>query len=107
MGRARKRRAVDYLEREFDAVLPAQLIRPGGPLGVQPERRLVLAVMEDAVHLYLRNPQGAEDVAVWMDTDDRSWPYSFRNCCDVLGLDPDAVREGVRRQRPRRVPAAA
>jgi 3-hydroxybutyryl-CoA dehydrogenase len=28
-----------------------------------------------------------------LTSDDREWPYSFINLCDILRLSPDAVRE--------------
>ncbi len=65
-----------------------------------PEERLVLAVLLDAVGILaclrgegLRRPirvvQAARD---WVLSDDTSWPYSFRNVCDVLDIDPIRLR---------------
>jgi len=46
-----------------------------------------------------RNPtSGVErelylDAYSWLTSDDCSWPFSFLNACQLLGLVPDAVRE--------------
>jgi hypothetical protein len=29
----------------------------------------------------------------WVASDDREWPYSFVNLCEVLGPSPESVRE--------------
>lgn len=31
----------------------------------------------------------------WVASNDRSWPYSFLNICDALGLSADALRAEV------------
>jgi len=33
----------------------------------------------------------------WFYGEDRSWPFSFLNICEALGLDPAFVRKGLRR----------
>lgn len=35
------------------------------------------------------------DACAWLTSADREWPYSFRNICDSLGLDPETVREEI------------
>jgi hypothetical protein len=35
------------------------------------------------------------EVDAWFASDDRQWPFSFRNVCRALGLDPDDVRGRV------------
>jgi hypothetical protein len=49
---------------------------------------------------------GAAETQAWLEEDDFTWPYSFANLCDALGLDRHAVRVGLRRQRERRRLAA-
>jgi hypothetical protein len=98
------------------AVLPAQLIPAfHGDGGLQPERRLMLAVLEDAVLAYQRfscatTRAGARaflEAQSWIESDDLIWPVSYRNVCDTLGLDSDALRSGLRawRARARALPA--
>jgi hypothetical protein len=70
----------------------------------QPERRLMLAVLESAIADWLvrRDTQAAprhearitveEDLAGWFASGDRRWPYSFENICAALGLDAGGIR---------------
>jgi hypothetical protein len=67
------------------------------------ERRLMLAVLEDAVDMYrkhvaardARNRQLFLDAEQWIDDDDRTWVFSFLNLCDVLDLDGEYLRRGL------------
>ena len=67
------------------------------------ERRLMLAVLEDAVDMYRkhvaarggRNRQLFLDAEEWIDDDDRTWVFSFLNLCDVLDLDGEYIRRGL------------
>jgi hypothetical protein len=65
------------------------------------ERRLLWAVLLDAVHCYRRNRPTARSVRVrrawlrecrWFQSDDRSSPFCFVSICDALGLDASYVR---------------
>src|SRR5262245_21437034 len=69
------------------------------------ERRLMIAVLEDAVDVY-RKHAGAQDprgeqlfqeAEAWIDDPDRTWLFSFQNICDVLDIDADYLRRGLRR----------
>ena len=106
MPRRRKRKTEERSWYEFEAVLPSQFFNPQTRSSLQPEKRLMLAVLEDAVLLYTRVPQIAPETEAWVQADDRTWPYSFVNLCDALGLDRSAVRVALRRQRERRRLAA-
>jgi hypothetical protein len=88
-----------------DTMLPSQYfsaMRKRVPQ--EAEYRLVVAVLEDAIDCYQKHSDARdsktrqlfEDAAQWVGSDDRSWPFSFLNICDVLGLDPAYVREGLR-----------
>jgi hypothetical protein len=91
---------------EFETLLPSQFFGPQRPAVLQPERRLMLAVFEDAVHAYLRGMTCFPETSAWFEADDFEWPYSFVNLCTALGLDRIAVRTALRRQRERRQLAA-
>lgn len=90
------------------AVLPAQ-IGAGFQLGaeLQPEKRLMLAVLEDAVAVYFREAARPRAVvssdfaaaAEWLQSPDGSWPFSFVAICRALDLEPSAIRRGLRRWR--------
>ncbi|HEY7322252.1 MAG TPA: hypothetical protein VIE89_32200 [Candidatus Binatia bacterium] len=73
-----------------------------------PERRLMVAILEDAVSclsadLRQCNPRQKkqyEEAKHWVTTNEESeWIFSFRNICEVLGLDPDYLRRGLIRSR--------
>jgi hypothetical protein len=92
--------------------VPEELVAPEPALPVQfhhvwhhtravsPEKRLVLAVLTQAI-LDLRKFRFAKRIRYqrlymeayeWVDSDDRTWPYSFASLCETLNLDPVAVR---------------
>jgi hypothetical protein len=107
-GRGREAFGGRGVDLEPAMVLPAQLFGTAGlDASLVPEKRLLLAVLEEAVVTFQRYAaeQGrrgrrlfreAED---WMGSEELRWPCSFRNICDVLGLDPGYLREGLRRWR--------
>src|SRR6185503_16773604 len=73
------------------------------------ERRLMIAVLEDAVDVYrkqagARDPRGEQlfhEAEEWIEDQDRSWLYSFGNICDVLDIDADYLRRGLHRWKAR------
>jgi len=106
MPRRRRPKTEERNWYEFEAVLPSQFYTAKTRGSIQPEKRLMLAVLEDAVGLYLRVPQLVPETEAWIQEDDRSWPYSFVNLCEALELDRSAVRAALRRRRERRRLAA-
>jgi hypothetical protein len=71
----------------------------------QPERLLMLAVLEDAILCLQRfhrpaNRRESEiyrNAEAWFCDDDFDWPYSFVNICQYLGFDTDYLRHGLLR----------
>ncbi|MCW5889803.1 MAG: hypothetical protein KIT14_04555 [bacterium] len=102
MPRARRRRIFVDGEPLTSTVLPSQYFRGDRRAELQPEKRLMLAVLEDAITLYIRHPELAAESVAWVESDDIGWPYAFGNVCDALGLDRDAVRTALRRRRAER-----
>ncbi len=93
---------------EPDALLPSQFyaaFRVGS--AIAGEKRLMLAVLEDAVDCYRKHATSREgqglqlfrDVEVWITSRDRRWYYSYENICDTLEIDADYLREGLSRSR--------
>lgn len=89
-----------------------------GTVPLERERRLVLAILEEAVRSYQHyafatNRRGRRlfgETCEWFDSQDNSWIFSFENICYALDLDPDHIRQGLARWRQdqaRRRPVAA
>jgi len=69
-----------------------------------PELLLVLAVMESAIaEARGEDRRLRREARAWIASDTTSWAFSFLGACDVLDLDPAAVREMLDRgpERPR------
>jgi hypothetical protein len=87
-----------------DTLLPSQyfaiLKRKGAH---EPERRLVVAVLEDAVECFQKHIRAQDekarqlfiDAEEWICSEDRSWPFSFENVCDLLQINPQYLRRGL------------
>lgn len=75
-----------------------------------PEKRLLLAILAEAVatlQRYVlddgrRGQRLYREAEAWVLSDDVSWPCTFRNICDALGIDPAYLRGGVMRWNDRR-----
>jgi hypothetical protein len=87
-----------------DFLLPLQFFTGTRGKGyAEGERRLMLAILEDAVdcfqkYLGTKESRGrllCSDAEEWILSDDRSWLFSFVNVCEVLGLQPDFIRQGL------------
>jgi hypothetical protein len=67
------------------------------------ERRLMLAILEDAVDCFQkyamakdgRTRQLFADAEQWFLSDDRRWPFSFVNVCEALEIQPQFLRRGL------------
>jgi len=109
-------RPVEWEERSPELFTPdlllasqyADRVRPRAE-ALSPERRLMAAVLEDAVHVYRtlaaattpRQRALFADAEAWIESEDRSWIFSFESICDHLGLDPDYLRRGLRAHKAR------
>lgn len=70
---------------------------------LDPERVLMLAVLQDAVVCFQDNVKANckrkqlmhTDAAEWIANEDRSYPFSFENVCEALGYDPAYMRQGL------------
>jgi hypothetical protein len=87
-------------------ILPAQYF---GRLHVdksQPEKRLMAAVLEDAIAISRRcggrqTGRGRRlftEVQTWLEARNDRSPFAFVTICDVLGLDAGLVRAAMRRE---------
>lgn len=78
---------------------------------LEPEKKLMLAVLEDAVlsfqnHLLSPTAKGRllfRETEEWILDKDGDWLFSFDNVCEVLGLNPRYIREGLMRWKERKL----
>src|SRR5262245_33803946 len=89
-------------------MLPVQYTRsPAGPLA-EPHRRLMAAVLRAVVedcrggtgyrHAVGAGAIDARDVRnaiAYVASTDRSWPFSFENLCEALGVDAGNLRRAL------------
>lgn len=87
-----------------DAILPTQFFQSLRSKGqFDGERRLMIAVLEDAVNCFMKQLHAIEpkarqlylDAEEWITTEDRTWFFAFDNVCDTLDLDPEYIRGGL------------
>lgn len=63
-------------------------------------KALMLAVLEDAIRSYLRGSKlAARDAEFWIESHRRQSPFSFVVVCEILGLDPGAVRTTLQKMK--------
>lgn len=72
---------------------------------LEPEKRLMLAILEDAVNCFQENLSAESgkrkilfnDVEQWIRADGSDWVFSFDRICEALGFTPAYVRQGLLR----------
>jgi len=87
-------------------VLPTQFADAARTTELSGEKRLMAAILADAVHCYLKNHHGRgaaaqilfRETEAWIESRDQSWLLSFENICDVLGIVADPLRRALRAQ---------
>jgi len=90
---------------EPEVLLPSQYYELiAGRSVLEGERRLMLAILEDAVSCYQRyvtaergrSKRLYEEAADWLFDDEQSgWVFSFESVCSALALDPVFLRRGL------------
>ena len=94
----------DFLARilEPDVFLPSQFYGAAGlSRKLEGEKRLMIAVLKHAVECLdkyrgSRNSIGQDQylsAIEWVEDTDTEWLFSFTNICDLLGFDPQYLRE--------------
>ena len=79
------------------------------------EQRLMAAILEDAVAVCSKRtvPKTSKarhvlrETLRWVRSNDRTWMFSFLRICEILNLEPTAIRRGIRVLRGEEVPAPA
>lgn len=99
-----------------DTLLPDQFWAALADPRAEPEKRLMVAVLEEAIALVVNEPEGRDEerrtvvreARRWFASEDRGSPFAFATICDVLDLDSGSVRQALagwsRRQRSFRRP---
>jgi hypothetical protein len=73
----------------------------------QPEKRLMLAILEDAIYCFQDNHSARHgkkkrlfnDVERWLFEANSGWLFAFENICSILEFNPEYVRKGLMRWR--------
>jgi hypothetical protein len=91
-------------------MLPEQYLRDAQARVAEPEKRLALAVLETVVYdcrarsavgadgrARVENQRAYERALAYVESHDRSWPYSFENLCETIGLDAGSLRRRIAR----------
>src|SRR5262249_13023056 len=91
-------------------MLPVQYLRQPGKRLAEPEKRLALAVLQTVLYdcrgtgqrgtfgrATVRNRQAYDGVMAYAASRDRTWPYSFENLCETVGVDAGSLRQRLAR----------
>lgn len=79
---------------------------------LEPEKRLMLAVLEDAVNCFQdnvlihsgRRKKLFEEAEEWILEEGNDWVFSFENICEVFGFNSEYLRKGLLRWKERQLP---
>jgi len=94
-----------------DLFLADQLTVVRGMAAWEGERQLMVAVLEDAAlcfkkYMFARDRRGRnlfEEAEEWIMEEDTGAAFAFRQVCEVLGLDVEYIREGLRKWQARQM----
>lgn len=87
-----------------DSLLPEQFLDTfRRKLQLEPEKKLMLAILEDAIacyqkYLFARDSKGKvlfDEAAQWVDDRVGGGVFAFDSVCESLGLNPEYVRRGL------------
>ncbi|MGE5218373.1 MAG: hypothetical protein ACM3SP_15370 [Chloroflexota bacterium] len=87
-----------------DTLLPDQYLDTfRRKLHLEPEKKLMLAILEDAIacyqkYLFARDSKGKalfQEAEEWMEVVDSEGIFAFDSVCESLGLNPDYLRRGM------------
>jgi hypothetical protein len=94
-----------------DTLLPAQYFETFRRKSLEPEKRLMLALLEDAIacfqrYIFARDRKGKglfREAEEWILERNHDWLFSFENICEVLEFSPQYVREGLMRWKEKKL----
>ncbi len=75
------------------------------------EKRLILSVLEDAVECFMKCIDAStskgqrlfREADEWIAHEDKRWVFSFDNVCDMLDINPEYMRMGLRKWKDKRL----
>jgi hypothetical protein len=98
------------MDRKHAAIRGSGAIVSGQYLGIfgrnenlAPEKALLFAVLEDAIHCF-RHYSAARDrlgkhrfreAESWINRHGRDWGFTFDNVCELLGIEPEYLRRKI------------
>lgn len=83
-----------------ELLMPSQFFCDRGALSG--EKRLMMAVLEDAIACYQKYVNNHQDpqarfeyhsARIWIESMDEEWPYSFINICEALEIEHRSFRK--------------
>ena len=95
-----------------DTLLPDQYLETfRRKLHLEPEKKLMLAVLEDAIacyQKYLSAKDGKarllfQETEDWIRDENADWFFSFGNVCETLGFEPAYLRQGLLKWKEQRL----
>jgi hypothetical protein len=95
-----------------DSLLPVQFFDNFlRKVQTEPEKSLMLAVLEDALSTYQKHftSRGGRGLRLFRETEEWIYrehsnrPFSFANICEVVGFDPEYIRQGLIKWRQMRI----
>jgi hypothetical protein len=99
-----------------DTLLPEQYLDTfRRKLHLEPEKKLMLAVLEDAIacfqkYVFVREGKGKvlfQEAEDWVWDTNSDWLFSFANVCETLGFNPDFLRQGLAQWRAQKLESRA
>jgi len=96
---------------EPDTLLPVQYFEAMRKKHLlEGEKRLILSVLEDAVECFMKCIEAStnkgqrlfREADEWINHEDKRWVFSFDNVCDMLDINPEYMRVGLRRWKERK-----
>lgn len=77
------------------------------------EKRLILSVLEDAIECFMKcidSPTNKgqrlfREADEWISHEDKRWVFSFDNVCDMLDINPEYMRVGLRKWKEKKLVA--
>jgi len=94
-------------------LLPDQYLPAASTRLALPQRRLMMAVLQTVIddvhgsaHRRAAGHEGPADrreverARAYISSTDRSWPFSFENVCEAIGIDSGSLRRALERLLP-------